>query len=153
MLGLRELVIDGQRMPIARGRESVLLALYAIHAGQPLAVDRLVEELWEEGPPEHAAKSVQIYISRLRKALGNDRIVTTGAGYVLHLSADEFDVAGFESLVRSGDEELERGDAAAAERTFSRALALWRGDPLGDFRFAGFAQEEVRRLEELRNTA
>jgi len=153
LLGPLELRIDGQRAPIARGLESALLALLAIHAGEPLAIDRLVEELWEGAPPEHAAKSIQIYVSRLRKAVGNERIATTRAGYLLRLSPDELDTAQFESLARRGSEELERGDPATAERTFSEASALWRGEPLGDFRFASFAQDEVRRVEELRNAA
>ena len=151
LLGPLELRIDGQGVPIARGLESALLALLALHAGEPIAVDRLVEELWEGEPPEHAAKSIQIYVSRLRKAVGNERIVTTRGGYLLRLDADELDSARFESLARRGSEELEGGDPATAERTFSGASALWRGEPLGDFRFASFAQDEVRRLEELRN--
>ena len=48
---------------------------------------------------------------------------------------------------------LERGDVDGAERMFDEALALWRGDALADFRFESFAQAEIRRLEELRDSA
>ena len=84
MLGPLEVLADGRRVRIARGREGALLAILAINAGHPVAVDRLVDELWDGEPPEHAAKSIQIYVSRLRKALGNELIATTGGGY-LHL--------------------------------------------------------------------
>jgi YVTN family beta-propeller protein len=151
LLGPLEVLADGRRVPVARGREGALLAMLAINARRPVAVDRLVEDLWEGEPPEHAAKSVQIYVSRLRKALGNDAIATTAAGYVLQVGSEELDVDRFESLAREGKGALERGDAAAAERALGQALELWRGDPFGDFRFSRFAQEEIRRLDEARS--
>jgi YVTN family beta-propeller protein len=153
LLGPLELLADGRPVPVARGQEGALLALLAIHAGRPLAVDRLVEELWEGEPPEHAAKSVQVHVSRLRKSLGNGYIVTTSAGYQLRLDPEALDAARFESLSRQGKELLEQSDYTAAKQSLSEALALWRGDALDDFRFATFAQEEIRRLEELRNSA
>ncbi len=129
------------------------MALLAINTGRPVAVDRLIDELWAGAPPEHAAKSVQIYISRLRKALGSEHIVTTSGGYLLRLDPAAIDAARFESLSTDGKSALERGDFAAAKRALSAALALWAGDVLDDFRFATFAQDEIRRLEELRGVA
>ena len=38
-------------------------------------------------------------------------------------------------------------------RTLETALALWRGEPLLDVRYACFAQGEIRRLEELHASA
>jgi YVTN family beta-propeller protein len=153
LLGPLEVLADGRPVPIPRGLERALLALLALNAGRPVAVDRLVEELWEGGPPENAAKSVQIYVSRLRKSLGNDRIETTTSGYVLRLDPQALDIARFESLHTDGRNALERENFSEARRTLSEALGLWRGDALGDFRFATFAQDEIRRLDELRNTA
>jgi DNA-binding SARP family transcriptional activator len=150
LLGPLEVLADGRPVPIPRGLERALLALLALNAGRPVAVDRLVEELWEGGPPENAAKSVQIYVSRLRKSLGNDRIETTTSGYVLRLDPQALDIARFESLHTDGRNALERENFSEARRTLSEALGLWRGDALGDFRFATFAQDEIRRLDELR---
>ena len=153
LLGPLEVLAEGRPVPVPRGLERALLALLAINLGRPVAVDRLVEELWEGEPPENAAKSVQIYVSRLRKALGNERIETTTAGYVLRLDPLALDVARFESLLADGRDALERENFSEARRTLSKALGLWRGDALGDFRFATFAQDEIRRLDELRNSA
>ena len=36
------------------------------------ATDRLIDELWGERPPANAAKTVQMQISRLRKALAGE---------------------------------------------------------------------------------
>jgi YVTN family beta-propeller protein len=149
LLGPLEVLVDGRRVQIAGGREGALLAMLAINAGKPVALDRIVEELWEGEPPGRAVKSVQVYVSRLRKALGNNVIETTGAGYLLRVSGDELDSTRFESLATEGKNALERDDVDAAEKVLTDALRLWRGEPLADFRFAGFAQDEIRRLEEL----
>ena len=153
LLGPFEVIVDDRIVAIPRGRERALLSLLAIEAGEPVGRDRIIEELWASDAPDQAAKSVQIYISRLRKALGHDLISTTGAGYVLRLTAEELDSRRFEQLVAAGRELLEADDARGAVRVLDEALGLWRGEALGDFRFDSFAQDEIRRLDELRATA
>ena len=46
-----------------------LLALLLIHANETLGSERLIDELWGEHPPATATKTVQVHVSRLRKAL------------------------------------------------------------------------------------
>jgi len=150
LLGPLQVLENGGVVEVGRGRESAVLALLAMNVNAALSTDRIVDELWAGNSPENATKSVQVYISRLRKALGNDRIETTAAGYLLRLSADELDVSRFERSANAGRARLESGDVAEAERTLSEALELWRGEALRDFRFESFAQAEIRRLDELR---
>ena len=148
LLGLLEVTgDDGGAVTIVRGHESALLALLLLHANEAIAPERIVEELWAGGAPENARKSVHIYVSRLRKALGPDRIETTPAGYVLRVAPAELDVSHFESLATEGRETLDHGAPDAAETVLDRALALWRITPLADFRFEAFAQAAARRLE------
>jgi DNA-binding SARP family transcriptional activator/streptogramin lyase len=150
LLGLLEVTgDDGRAVEVVRGHESALLALLLLHANEALPSERIVEELWGDKAPENARKSVHIYISRLRKALGPTRIETTPAGYRLRLAPDELDVSHFESLADEGRQALARGSPDDAEAIFDRALGLWRVAPLADFRFESFAQAEARRLEEL----
>jgi DNA-binding SARP family transcriptional activator len=153
-LGLLEVVADdGRLVEVAPGKESALLGFLLLHGNEALSPDRIVDALWDEGAPENARKSVQIYVSHLRKKLGADRIDTTAAGYRLRVEADEVDVHRFELFARNGAKALERGDVDGADRIFDEALALWRGDAFADFRFESFAQVEIRRLEELRDAA
>ena len=149
MLGLLEVVDDGRPVTVGPGKESALLALLLLNANQPLSTDRLIDELWDERQrPENAAKTVQIYVSRLRGRLDSERILTTPAGYMLRAAPGELDGARFEQLAAEGQSELEAGRPARAEIVLSEALGLWRGEALADFRFEGFAQGEIGRLQE-----
>jgi DNA-binding SARP family transcriptional activator/ABC-type branched-subunit amino acid transport system substrate-binding protein len=141
---------EGEAVPIGGGKESALLALLLLHRNEPVSADRAVAELWGEQPPATAEKSVQQYVSRLRRRLGWERLATTPAGYVLRLEPGELDVERFDGLAAEGREALEADEAAVAERLFSDALAVWRGPALADFRYDHFAQDEIRRLEEAR---
>ena len=139
VLGSVEASVGGRRVALGAGKPRALIALLALHAGETLSSDRLIEGIWGEQPPATAAKMLQVYVSQLRKALaavGGDReIVTRSHGYELPLSEDECDALRFERLLAAG---------AARE-----ALALWRGAPLADVT-EPFAAAEVRRLEERR---
>lgn len=150
ILGLLEVGDESHVLSLPRGKERALLAVLLIHANEPVSTDRLIDELWGERPPEHAAKTVQVYVSRLRKTLGPERVTTTPAGYVIQASENEVDSREFERLAREGREAFEADDAKRAERLLGEADALWRGPALADFRFEPFAQGEIRRLEELR---
>ncbi|MBM2822849.1 MAG: hypothetical protein HW413_1595, partial [Thermoleophilia bacterium] len=117
-----------------------------------VSVDRLVEELWPGTPPETASHAVQVYVSQLRKALG-DAIARRGPGYVLYLEPGAVDIHRFARLVADGHEELRGGNAAAATGTLGDALALWRGPALADFAYEPFAQAEIAHLDDLRFAA
>ena len=46
-----------------------------LHANEVVSRDRLIEALWGERPPPSAAESLDVYVYRLRKQLGHDRLV------------------------------------------------------------------------------
>jgi eukaryotic-like serine/threonine-protein kinase len=150
LLGLLE-VASEETGPVAigPGKESALLAVLLLHANEPVSVDRLAEDLWAQARPANPEKTIQVYVSRLRKRLGAQRLLTTAGGYVIRTDADELDVERFERLARFGRERLEGGSPSEAVRLLTDALSLWRGPALADFRFDSFAQPEVRRLDEL----
>jgi peptide/nickel transport system substrate-binding protein len=120
--------------------------MLALHANEPVSVDRVAEGLWDEQPPATAAKMVQIYVSRLRKLLdgGDAEILTRGRGYELRVPADCVDALRFERLVAAAAQ-----DGSGSGRVAREALSLWRGPPLDDLADEPFAAEEIRRLEEL----
>jgi ABC-type transport system substrate-binding protein/DNA-binding SARP family transcriptional activator/streptogramin lyase len=149
ILGPFEVGRDGERLEIPAGKPRALLAVLLLHGGEVVSVDTLVDELWGEQPPATAAKNVQVYVARLRRALGDGVLVTQAPGYVLRLEGDQLDAARFQALV----EESRLEEPAGAAKRLEDALALWRGPPLADFTYEPFAQEEIRRLEDLRLSA
>jgi len=147
ILGPLEVAVDGRALEIgAGGRRSVLLLLF-LHAGEVVANDRLIDELYDGHPPPTAAKVVQGHISQLRRVLPPGTIETAGPGYVLH--ADGSDREEFERRLASARGRQPR----EAERELADALALWRGPALADVRYESWAQPEITRLEELRQVA
>ncbi|MGH3040481.1 MAG: BTAD domain-containing putative transcriptional regulator [Gaiellaceae bacterium] len=153
LLGGLEVWDGEQQLPLGGGKQRAVLALLLLHANEVLATDRLIDELWGESPPETARTALQVYVVRLRKALGADRIRTHEPGYVLELAPDQLDVTRFERLVQEARELRAAGEDARAAQVLSEALALWRGPPLADFTYQPFARTEIARLEELRLTA
>lgn len=149
ILGPFEVSRNGEQLELPAGKPRALLALLVLRAGEVVSIDTLVDELWGEQPPPTAAKNVQGYVVRLRKVLGDGVLVTQAPGYALRVDVGRLDAARFQALVEDARLEQARG----AARRLEGALDLWRGPPLADFTYEPFAQEEIRRLEELRLSA
>jgi DNA-binding SARP family transcriptional activator len=151
VLGPFDVVDSGRSLDLGAPGQRAALAFLLLHANDVVSADRLAEALWPERLPKSAGKTVQVYVSRLRSALGSarDRLETRGSGYRLNVLPGEFDLHEFEALLgRAGQEQ-----PAQRVSTLQAALALWRGSPLADFGLDSFAQAEIARLEELRRLA
>jgi DNA-binding SARP family transcriptional activator len=153
LLGPLEVAERDVARPLGGARQRAVLAILLLHRGEVVWGERLIEELWGEHAPATAAKVLQAYISRLRKAIGADVLRTHGRGYVLSPAAGELDLDEFERLAADGRAALAVGDAASAAARLREALGLWRGPPLADFTYEAFAQGEIARLEEARLAA
>jgi DNA-binding SARP family transcriptional activator/class 3 adenylate cyclase len=154
ILGQLEVADEGRTLELGGSRQRQLLAILLLHPNEVVSSDRLIDQLWGAKPPPTSAKSLQVHVSRLRKALGDrGRLVTHGGGYTLTAGAEDVDAARFERLVERGRTRLAAGDAGGAAGDLHEALQLWRGPPLSDFAYEAFAQAEIARLEELHVTA
>jgi len=155
VLGPLEAHANGRSVAVGGGRQRALLALLLVHAGEIVSRDRLIEELWAGQPPAGGSQSLDVYISRLRKAFreagANDVLATRSPGYVLH--AGETDARCFEALAAQGREALAAGEAARAAQVLTEALALWRGMAYAEVADESWARTEGRRLAELRLSA
>src|SRR5256885_6414539 len=127
LLGPVEALVDGQPVPLPAAKPRALLAVLLLNRNRVVSVDRLVDELWGEKPPETATKALQGYVSQLRKGLGADRLSTKPPGYSLRVEQGELDLDRFEQLVEAGRVRLAAGDAADAAKELRAALDLWRG--------------------------
>jgi WD40 repeat protein/DNA-binding SARP family transcriptional activator len=148
-----EVVQDRESCVLGAVQQRALLAVLVLHRGEAVSMDRLIDQLWGEQAPATAAKTVQVYVSHLRKALGSGMIVTRGRGYRLAVEPEQVDVGQFESLRAEGRRALGEGDAVRARERLCSALGLWRGEPLADFAYEPFAQSAIARLQEARLAA
>ncbi len=148
VLGSLEIWDGPSQIEIKGAKRRAVLALLLLHANEVVGKDRLIDELWGENAPPTAAASLHNHISRLRKALGSERLVTRAWGYVLRVDPEEIDLQRFERLIREA-EPMPAGERSA---NLAEALALWRGPALADLVFEPALAKEVARLEELRLT-
>jgi predicted ATPase/DNA-binding SARP family transcriptional activator len=153
ILGSLEVRANERPLPLGGRKQRALLVLLLLNANRLVARERLIDELWAGEAPETAVKLVQLYVSRLRKILGEGVIETRPGGYLLGVEAGAFDLERFERLVDRGGSLLISGAAAEAARALADALALWRGPALVDLVGEAFARDEIARLEELRLVA
>jgi predicted ATPase/DNA-binding SARP family transcriptional activator len=149
ILGPLEVRADGRSVELGGPKPRALLAVLALHANQPVTAERVAVALWGEDTPPRAVKTVQVYVARLRKALGDREVlVTTPGGYCLRVRPGELDAERFERQVADGRRALAAGRGADAAAELREALELWRGPPLAELASAPFAPAEIARLEE-----
>jgi predicted ATPase/DNA-binding SARP family transcriptional activator len=136
-----------------------LLADLVVHLGQPVAADRLVDDLWGESPESaNPAGLVSSKVSQLRRALdaaepgARALVVSPPPGYTLSVEATAVDAGEFAALVDEAGT-AEAADPARAVDLLERALALWRGPAYGEVADLEFARGAVAHLDERRLTA
>jgi ABC-type transport system substrate-binding protein/DNA-binding SARP family transcriptional activator/streptogramin lyase len=154
LLGPMEAGVDGRLLDIGGRKQRALLAILLLSANEPVPRDALAGRLWGERPPTGAQHTLEVYVSRLRKALepaaGCEVVLTRPGAYLLRTAEDRIDVRCFERLAREGRCALAANAPGQAAEALRAALALWRGTPLTDVGDESFAQAEIARLEELR---
>ena len=115
---LGPLVVSGipDAPPLRQAKPRAVLAMLVLNANEPVSVERLATAVWGDDAPPGAARTVHVYISRLRKALGDpDRIVRTPAGYRLTVAPGELDLERFESAMAEGRRMLADGQPRGGE--------------------------------------
>ena len=150
-LGPVDVVADGVSVKLGGRVESTVLALVAMGGG-PVPPDRLIDEVWENSPPDTARKTLQTYVWRLRQRLPAGAVERVAGGYVLGAEA-AVDISEFERLVDAGGTALARGEADGARSAFAEATCLWRGAPFGGCVPTQALRASAVRLDELRAAA
>jgi predicted ATPase len=147
VLGPLEVRMAGRPVVVPGARQRTLLAALLLRRGRVVPLDRLVDEVFGEQPPEEARNALQTYVARLRHALGPAAamVVTRAPGYVLEVPADAVDVERFTGLLGRA---REAQAPTAALALLELALALWRGPAYAEFAET-FARGEALRLQEL----
>jgi DNA-binding SARP family transcriptional activator len=154
VLGRTEIAADDGEFRVVAGRRSQqLLALYALYLGRPVDDHRAFEALWGEAPPDGASGSLRTYVTRLRKAVGDDLVVRAAGGYSLALDPADLDVSVFEQRVAAGRAAARSSNPVRSLKELRAALELWRGPPWATLAGWGPADADAVRCEELHASA
>ncbi|MGH2655199.1 MAG: protein kinase domain-containing protein [Actinomycetota bacterium] len=134
-------------IPLGGPKQRLVLAHLVVRANQVVPAEILIDAVWGEDPPPAARNTLQGYVSRLRGALGAERLEGRPPGYVLRADPTEVDAARFESILRDA---RTSGDPERAAELLGEGLGLWRGPALADLAGEPSLQGEAARLEELK---
>ena len=141
-------------------RQQAVLGILAMRANRVISRGELVDAVWGQDPPASAEGGIYTYVAGLRRVIEPNRslrgpgrvLVSSGAGYVLHLVPGQPDAVAFEQDLGRARQLRKAGDLTGAVVALNSALSLWRG-----IAFAGvpgpFAETERVRLGELRSAA
>jgi DNA-binding SARP family transcriptional activator/tetratricopeptide (TPR) repeat protein len=152
---------DGNKeLPVGQPRQQAVLGILAMRANRVISRGELVDAVWGDDPPASAEGGIYTYVAGLRHVIEPGRskrgagrvLVSSGAGYVLHLVPGQPDAIAFEQQLARARQLRRSGDLAGAVSALENALGLWRG-----VAFAGvpgpFAETERARLAEFRSAA
>jgi DNA-binding SARP family transcriptional activator/WD40 repeat protein/serine/threonine protein kinase len=147
---LGPLAATGADGPMALGgpKQRTVLALLVQALGRRVPTDELILGVYGEEPPAGARRTVQTYVSNLRRQLG-DVVQGGGEGYVMDVPSSAVDAGRFEAGYQAALQELEHEPDRAAAR-LTDALAMWRGRAYADVEAHGALDAEIARLHELR---
>ena len=132
LFGQLEAADGGVAFAVRGAKQRALLALLALHRGEPVSADRLIDALWGDGQAANPVNALQAQIGQLRRTLGAGAIVTTEAGYALAVGPGEVDVVRFEQLVAKDGAWRSRARWPWRLPPLGDALGLRRGEPLAD---------------------
>jgi len=153
LLGPLVVRIEGTQVLVRRGKQRILLAALLLSPGWVISHNDLAEALWGHDQPSSARVTVQNYIMRLRRDLGDTSgsiISTKPRGYVMCINRGDVDVGRFEGRLDAAWAAAREGSWDTAADQASAALALWRGEPLADIESESLLLREAPRLTELR---
>jgi DNA-binding SARP family transcriptional activator len=102
-----------------------LLAGLACGPGAPQPIERLIEVVWGDEPPDRAAEQLGVLVSRLRASLGAERIERRDGGLQLHV--DWSDLAEVRALAERAAARHQEEDLVGAHLAAGMALDLARG--------------------------
>jgi DNA-binding SARP family transcriptional activator/tetratricopeptide (TPR) repeat protein len=151
LCGRLEVELDGERVEDRLpGRQGPLVfALLVLNRRRPVARDELIGALWPAAPPADPDEALSALLSKVRQALGKDRL-TGRRELTLVLAADaEVDVEQARSALTRAEEALAGSDPGAAFDAASVAAEI-SGSSFLVGHDAPWVEDRRREMEELR---
>ena len=151
VLGPLEVRVDGTPIALGGPKPRLLVAMLVQALGTRVSTEALLAALYGEHPPGGGRRTVQTYVSKLRRGFG-EALHSAAGGYVLDVDPTSVDAVRFETTYRAATARVvDQPDRAAV--LLRDALASWRGHAYADVDAEGPIVAEVTRLHELRLAA
>lgn len=139
---------DGHRTSAGGPRQSAVLSVLAMNVARPVSVERLIDAVWAEDPPNSVTNVIQVYVSSLRKLVRSAGLGISRAGstYTLDAALDDIDVEVFHRLAAEGRSALRAHEPERALASLEQAWDLWDPTPfagLDDCAFVGASRAHL----------
>ncbi|MEO3973151.1 BTAD domain-containing putative transcriptional regulator [Streptomyces sp. CAU 1734] len=127
----------GRSFEVGTPRQQTVLAALVVDARRPVAIETLINRVWDRTPPADPRAVLYSHLSRIRRMLAQAgpladgttvRIERRHAGYLLDADPNLVDLHRFRRLSDEGCDRRRADEARAA--ALAEALRLWRGSPL-----------------------
>ena len=136
LFGELTVLAAGRLLDVGTPRQQAVLAALIVDARRPVAIETLIDRVWNDAPPDGARNVLYSHLSRIRQMLRHAadpaspsvRIERRHAGYLLDIDPDLVDLHRFGHLVDRGHD-VRHADADRV-KALAGALGLWRGPPL-----------------------
>ena len=126
---LRVTDADGRDVTPDGDLQRRLLALLVLRRGHVVSVDDAVEALWPRRVPADPAAALQTHVFRLRRALPDGLVASSGAGYRVEPERIDVDAERLARAVTDAGALLAADPAAAAARADGRRWRPGAGPP------------------------
>ena len=147
--GVQAIEAGGRDLELGGRLERRALAALVAQGGKVASLDLLADAVFGEPTPPGADMRIRHHMSRLRKRLGRDVVVTASDGYRLD-DGVELDWQLFEQRAAQGRSAV---DPTIASDLLHQALSLWRSAPFGDLEDWPRVGALVARLTETHHAA
>jgi tetratricopeptide (TPR) repeat protein/DNA-binding SARP family transcriptional activator len=148
ILGPTALHVNGQPVPLGAAKQRGMLAVLLFHAGVPVRIDTIVEQLWDSPGPGDPRVHLYALASRIRAVLNRVglpdslvRVHSIGA-YRLDVPPNLVDYHRFRRLVAEAREAGKHRHHDTSVALLTKAVGMWRDEPLADLR--GWRSEHMR---------
>jgi DNA-binding SARP family transcriptional activator/tetratricopeptide (TPR) repeat protein len=135
LLGPVEAGVPGRPVDLGTTKQRTVLAALLVDAGRPVAIETLIDRVWDHTPPARARNVLYAHLSRIRRLLptlqNGDRTPAVlerySGGYRLRIDPEQVDLHRFRRLMAAA--QATDNDTARAA-VLREATGLWLGDPL-----------------------
>jgi DNA-binding SARP family transcriptional activator len=153
VLGHLRVLAHGQALQLGGPLEQSVLLRLLLARNQPVTLERLADEVWQEEPGLPSPGTVHSYVARLRRRLGSARtlLTTSTEGYLLAVAPSMVDAWAFDQAL---DDALALSPAEQPDEVcavLEPALRLWQGArAFGSLGERSWALAHAHRLQERR---